>query len=433
MKTTQNKLPKSQIEITFELTPEEFQKHVEHALLHLKQHVKIDGFRQGHVPESIVKEKIGKENLLMEAGDHAVKHVYSDYVLENKLGPIGQPEIQILKIAEGNPLLFKAKITILPDVELPDYKAIAKKVKGGEISVSEEEIKDALNYLQKSRAKFSQVDRPAEKGDFVEIIYQNKDVVPPERDPAIGGKDNKQVKDQFILGEGGFMKGFEENIMGMKSGQEKEFSAKFPETSPRKDLAGKESVFKVKVVSVQKMELPEISDEFAKELGAFDTLVALKGNIKEGITAEKTEAEKQRKRGEILEKIAEKTEFDIPNVLIEHEKERALEDLKQRITANLKITFEDYLASIKQTEEALKETYQKEAEKRLKNFLVLRQLGKNEGIEISDAEVDEEVSKSIKNYSKEQLSKFDIEQFKEYTKGVLFNEKIFQMLEKLSQ
>lgn len=433
MRTEVKKLPKSEIEIEFELTAEEFQKHVEHAISHLKQHVKVDGFRQGHVPESIVKEKIGKENLLMEAGDHAVKHVYSNYIRqlaeENKLEPIGQPEIQILKIAEGNPLLFKAKITILSDIDLPDYKEIAKKIKGREISVSEDEIKDALNYLQKSRAKFTlknpsagsgQVE--AGKGDFVQIEYQNKDI-----------ENNKVVKDQFILGEGGFMKGFEENVMGMKAGEEKEFPAKFPETSPRKDLAGKESVFKVKVVSVQKMELPEISDEFAKQLGGFDTLVALKVNIKEGITAEKTEAEKQRKRGEILEKISEKVSVELPEKLVEHEKERALEDLKQRITGNLKITFEDYLASIKQTEEGLKQTYQKEAEKRLKNFLILRQLGKEENIEVSPAEVDEEVSRAIKNYSKEQLAKFDIEQFKEYTKGVIQNEKIFQILEKLFQ
>ena len=428
MKTEVKNLGKSQMEITFELTSEEFQEHVEHAVLHLKQHVKVDGFRQGHVPENIVKEKIGKENLLMEAGDHAVKHVYSDYVLENKLEPIGQPEIQILKIAEpaspsqggGNPLLFKVKITILPDAVLPDYKAIASKVKNKEILVSEEEVKDALNYLRKSRAKFTLKNEAAEKGDFVQIEYQNKDI-----------ENNKEIKDQFILGEGGFMKGFEENIMGMKAGEEKEFSAKFPEASPRKDLAGKESNFKVKVISVQKMELPEISDEFAKEMGAFESLVALKSNIKEGLTIEKTEEEKQRKRGEILEKIAEKTETDIPNVLIEHEKTRAMEELKHKIE-HMKITFEDYLASIKQTEEALKETFQKEAEKRIKNFLVLRQLGKNENIEISDAEVEKEVSESIKKYSKEQLDKIDINELKEYTKGVIMNEKIFQILENFS-
>src|SRR3989344_913311 len=135
MKTEIKNLGKSQMEIEFELTAEEFGKHAEHALLHLKEHVKIDGFRQGNAPLKMVEEKIGKENLLMEAGDHAVNHVYSDYVRENNLEPIGQPEVSIIKIAQGSPFVFKAKITVLPEIKLPDYKEIAGRIKGGEISV----------------------------------------------------------------------------------------------------------------------------------------------------------------------------------------------------------------------------------------------------------------------------------------------------------
>jgi trigger factor len=229
------------------------------------------------------------------------------------------------------------------------------------------------------------------------------------------------------------MEGFEDAIVGMKAGQEKEFKAKFPENSPQKNLAGKEGDFKVKLKSVQKMELPEVNDEFAKQLGAFDTLTALEGSIKEGITIEKKDAEKQRKRGEILEKIAEKAKFEMPESMLEYEKQRLLEDLKQKVTQNMKLTFEQYLSAVKQTEEQLKENFQKEAEKRLKGFLVLREIGKKENIEITDEEVKEEVSKSVKTFSKEQLDKIDINQLEEYTKGVIFNEKIFQMLESFSK
>jgi len=446
MKTTQNKLPKAQMEIEFELTPEEFQKHVDHALLHLKEHIKVDGFRPGQAPNKLVEDKINKESLLMEAGDIAVRETYSKYVLENKLEPVGQPEVSIIKIAQGSPFIFKTKITILPDVELPDYKEIAKKVKGQEISVTEQEIQDSINYLQKTRAKFTLKNEPAEKKDFVEIEYSCKEI-----------NDGKPTKDQFILGEGGFlpagrpgMKGFEDNIVGMKAGEEKEFKIVFPDNSPRKDLAGrpwrasplagKERDFKVKMKSVQKMELPEINDEFAKELGVFDsspfakgervdTLVALKQSMKEGITQEKEVAEKQRKRGEILEKISEKVKVELPDTLVDYEKQRLTDDLKYRINQNMKISFEQYLASVKQTEEDLKQTFQKEAEKRLKGFLILREIGKKENIEILDSEVEEEVAKSIKNYSKEQLGKIDIEQLKEYTRGVIYNEKVFEKLE----
>jgi len=442
MKTEIKKLPKSQLEIEFELTEEEFKHFIEHALERFKKHVKVDGFRPGQAPNKLVEDKIKPESLLMEAGDTAVSQTYLKYVKENKLEPIGQPKVSIVKIAQGSPFVFKAVITVLPDVELPDYKEIASKIKIKEVSVTEEEVQDALNYLQKTRAKFilKNPSAPfgavqggssgqAERGDFVEITYQSKDL-----------GNNKEAKDRFILGEGGMIKDFEENLIGMKAGEEKEFSVKFPENSMRKDLAGRDIKFQVKMVSAQKMELPEINDEFAKQMGVFDsspfakgervdTLVALKVSMKQGMEIEKQEEEKQRNRGEILEKIAEKSKFEVPELMVSYEKERLLKDLKNKITETAKISFEEYLATIKQTEEQIKETYQKEAEKRIRNFLVLRELGKKEGIEVTDAEVEEETNKAIKNYSKEDLTKIDIAQLKEYTKGVIQNEKIFKILE----
>jgi len=426
MNVKQNKLPKSQIEIEFELTAEEFEEHFNHAIEHLKHHVKINGFREGKAPASMVEEKLKPEALLMEAGDHAVQHVYTDYVRENKLEPVGNPEVSIIKIAKGNPFIFKAVITVLPDVILPDYKEIAKTVgkpfgaaQGGEISVTEEEVQDSLNYIQKTRAKMSLKNDVAQKGDFAEIEYSCKEI-----------NGDKTVKDQFILGEGGLIKGFEDNIVGMKAGEEKTFTIKFPEKSP---MAGKDGEFKVKMISVQKMELPEINDEFAKQLGAFDSLVALKESMKQGISAEKTEAEKQRVRGEILEKIAERSKFEMPEAMVEYEKERLLEDLKNKISQSIKISFEEYLASVKKTEAEIKETYQKEAEKRLRGFLVLRELGKEENIEVSDEEVEEEINKAVKQKPFDMAQgKFDINELKEYTKGVIQNEKIFQLLENIS-
>jgi len=418
MEVTQKKLEKSQIEITFELTADEFKEHFEHALEHLKHHVKVDGFREGKAPAAMIEEKLKPEALLMEAGDHAVRHVYSDYVRENKLEPVGEPEVQIVKIAKGSEFIFKAKITLMPEVELPDYKEIASKIKANDVSVTDQEITDTLNYLQKTRAKFTAKNDAAAKKDFVDLIYQSKDL-----------SDNKEFQDKFILGEGGFMKGFEESIEGMKEGEEKTFKITVGKDFADKGLAGKEMEFKVKLVSVQKMELPEINDEFAKGLGAFDGLVALKTSMKEGMTQEKKEQEKQRRRGEFLEKIAEKTKIEVPDVMINYEIENLLSDLKNRINQNMKISFEKYLATVKQTEEQIKETFKKEAEKRIKGFLVLRELGKKENIEVSDKEVDEEIEKATKNYAKDDLAQIDINQFREYTKGVIYNEKVFKILE----
>lgn len=427
MKVNQKKLEKSQIEIEFELTPEEFQKHTDRALLHLKDHVKMDGFRPGQVPLKIVEEKVGNEKLLMEAGDLAVKESYTKFVNENNLEPIGQPEVQITKIAKGNPFLFKVKISVLPELELPDYKSIAAKVKGRDVSVDEKEIEEALNYLQKSRAKFSDKEK-AENKDYVKIEYQNEKI-----------NQGKPVKDMFILGEGGFLKDFEDNLLGMKRGEEKEFTAKFPDNASN-ELGGKEGKFKVKMEVIQKMELPEINDEFAKSLGVFDSLAALKNNLKGGITTEKSEAEKQRKRGEVLEKIAEKINFELPEKMVEYEQKRLLEELESQVIQNANVAFEDYLKSIKKTEGEIEKSFKLEAEKRIRNFLVLRQVGKAEKVEVSNEEMEAEMNRVVKNYSKEsfgtaqgKLDKIDINQLKEYTKGVVFNEKVFEKLESFSK
>ncbi len=422
MKTDIKKLKSSQVEIDFELTAEEFAKYIDRALLHLQEHTKMDGFRKGHVPAGMVEEKVGKENLLMEAGDIAVKAVYPKFIEENKLEPIGEPEVQIIKIAKGNDFLFKVKVTVLPEIELPNYKEIASHIKGKEISVDEKEIQETINYLQKSRAKFTTENRPAENKDFVEIEYSTQEL-----------NNGKVIKDRFILGEGGFMKDFESNVIGMKLGEEKEFTAKFPENTPRKDLAGKEAMFKLKMLSVQKMELAEINDEFAKSLGTFDTLVALKENLKEGITLEKKESEKQRKRGEILEKISEKIKFDLPEKMVGYEQDRLFLDLKEQVSSQFKISFEQYLASVKKTEQEIKDTFKLEAEKRIKNFLVLREIGRRENIEVTPEELAEDLPKLMKNYTKEQLVKIDIEQLTEYSKGVIYNEKVFQKLETFSK
>lgn len=422
MNTNIKKLEKSQIEVEFELTAEEFQKHLDSALLKLKDQVKMDGFRKGAVPLKMVEEKIGNENLLMEAGDLAVKKSYSEFVRENNLEPIGDPEVQIKKIAKGSPFEFVVKVSVLPEIKLPDYQEIAKKIKVQEIKVDDKEIEDAISYLQKSRAKLSQVDRGAEPKDFVEIEYQNSQI-----------NGGKMIKDGFILHEGGFLKDFEDNLLGMKTGEEKQFKAKFPDNTPNKDLAGKESDFLVRMVSVQKMELPEIDDEFAKALGAFDTMVSLKENIKGGITMEKQVGEKQRQRGEILSKISDKITFDLPEKMVDYESIRLFEDFKNQIAQNAKVDFDEYLASVKKSEDEIKKSFKMEAEKRIRNFLVLREIGKAEKIEVTEEELDVEMQNAIKNYSKEQLEKIDINELREYTKGAIYNEKVFQILENYSK
>lgn len=418
MKTNLKKLQKCQLEIDFELTSEEFNKHAERVLLRFKNDIKIDGFRPGQAPLKMVEEKVGEEKLLTDAANSAVRESYTRFVNENNLEPVGQPDVEIVKISRGNPFLFRVKIEIMPEVELPDYKKIATQIKGREVSVEDNETEEALRYLQKSRAKISQVAREAKDGDFIEIEYQNENI-----------NGGKEIKDGFILGKGGFLKDFEENLIGTKSGGKKEFKAKFPDNMPDKSLAGKESVFRVKIVSVQKMELPEINDDFAKSLGTFDSLDALRKNVKEGVLFEKQEGEKMRRRSEILSVISGKVRIELPEKMVYYEQARMLEELKRRIEGSGKITFAAYLDSIKKTEEEIKNSFAPDAQKRIKDFLIIRHMGKQENIEVSNKEIEEKINELIKNYSPEQLNKVDIGGLKEYAKETIYNEKVFKILE----
>jgi len=318
--------------------------------------------------------------------------------------------VEILKLAKDNPFSFKIQVDILPKIILPDYKNIAQQVKKQETKIIEgkiedKEVEETLSWLLKSRAKFIAINEPAKFNDFIEIEYNSSQI-----------ENGKIYQDGFILGEGHFLPGFEKNLEGMKAGEEKEFPIeKFN--------------FKVKLKSNFKMELPELNDEFAKSIGNFNNLATLKESIKKGIKMEKNIAETQRKRNEILEKIAKETNFEIPGILVESQKNELLEDLKQKISSEIKIPYDKYLSQIQKTEEDLKNSFSELAKKMVKNFLILREIGKKENIKVNEEEIKNEINKTIKSLPKEKIKELDLERFKEYYRSVIYNEKVFQLLE----
>ena len=418
----------TQIEFEVEISTEEFKRFFDKAASNARQKITVKGFRKEAVPQNIIEEKFGKENLLIEAADLAIKETYFEaiqkLIKENKIKPIAQPKIDILKIAPGSPFQFRAEVSILPEIKLPDYKQIIGKIKKNKIEASEEEIKNTLKWLQKSRAKFIFKNEPAQKGDFVEIEYQTSGVE--------GELNPESKKDSFILGEGGFVPGFEEKIIGMKTGEEKEkISLVIPVENSKDKSFGKEINLKVKIKSVQKMEFPELSDEFVKSIGQFENLDALRKNIKEGIFFEKKEAERQRIRSEILEKISQKIEFEIPVFLIEQEKERMMHNLKHEAEEHLKIPFNDYLAKIKKTEKELSDSILEKAKQRIKNFLILKEISDKENIQVSEQEIKKEINGTLKKHSdiKEATKNIDLERLKEYTEESIKSEKVFKLLE----
>lgn len=425
MKTSIKKLPKSRIEILFEISVKEFQTFTERAILNLAQDIEIDGFRKGEAPKEILIEKIGQEKILNSALELAVKKSYFQEIFSKKIEAISQPEIEILsEISIDKGLTFKARFSILPEINLPDYQGIAARTRKKKIVVEENEIEDTLSFLQKSRAKFIFENRPAKKGDFVEIEFQSPQI-----------ESGLKRKDRFILGQGNFVLSFEEKLEGMAPGQEKEFSLKFPKDYFQKDLAGNLIGFKVRMNSVQKTELPEINDEFIKTIGKFESLTVLKESIAEGVKQEKEIQESQRIRQEILEKVVENSKMEIPEILIEEEKKKMIDGLKNFLAKKQKISFDDYLAKIKKTEKEILDSFSLEAEKKIKNFLILKEISKREKIEATEEETKKAVNEFLKihpNIGRAE-KELDPEKLKSYYESVIRNEKTLTFLESLTK
>jgi trigger factor len=423
VKASIKKLSNTEIEILVEVPSEDFSRYCQRTILDLGKDAEVKGFRRGHVPPNVLEKEIGQEKILAQAAQKAIEENYIKAVIDNDLEVIGKPEVEILKLASKNPLIFKAKATILPEIKLPDYKKIASSVKKKKESIKEEEVEEAIKWLQKSRAKLIALNREAQKGDFIEIEYQSSQI-----------ENGEKKKDGFILDKGHFIPGFEENCEGMKAGQEKEFFLILPQDYFIKNLAGKEVKFKVKMDSVFKMELPEADDRFAKSLGNFQDLNALKKNIKEGLEVEKERKTKEKFRGEILEKIIDLVKWEIPKGLTEAETDRLFTEFKQGFSRNPQISFKDYLNKNKKSEEEIKKSFSEPAQRNIKTFLILKEISRKEDIKTSEEEVEKEINEIFKKHpdSKTAQKDLDLERLKQYTRERITNEKTFQLLESFS-
>jgi len=420
MKKNLKKLPQNQVELNIELEIEEFKNFFKKAAFRLSREIKVAGFRKGNVPEKIALEKIGLENVLMEAARFAIQETSLKVILENNLEVISQPKIEILKLAPENPFSFRAVFLVLPEITLPDYKKICSGIKKKKIILEDSEIEQALTWLQKSRSRLEKTNKKAKKGDFVEIEFSAAEI-----------ENGKIQKDTFLLGQGHSIKKFEENIEGMRQGEEKKFSVSFPENHFQKEIAGKEIIFSLKMITVSELIPPEINDEFAKGLGNFEDINQLKESIKGGIKSEKDFTESQRVREEILKKIESKCRFEIPKILIENEKKQMMNILKQKVSKDFNISFEDYLRKVKKTEKELLDSFTTEAAMKIRRTLILKEVSKKENIEVSGKEITEEVNKILRQYPDVGTvkKKVDLERLKSYTEEMIRTEKTLKRLE----
>lgn len=422
MKVDVKNLPKGQAELTVELGQEEMKPYLEQAASVLSYGTKIAGFRPGKAPYEMVEREVGAMKILQQAAEQAVEKTFVEAVVEKKLVTVGPPQISVEKLAPGNPLTYKAIVSLLPTVALSDYHKI--KAAKRSISVDPKEIDEAVGGLRKMYAKEKAVTRPARQGDKVELDMDTY----MDKVPIDGGSSKNHP---VVIGEGHFIPGFEESIIDLAAGQTKEFQLKFPKEYHRKDLAGKPVEFKVKVNTVFEIELPELNDDFAKSVGQFEKLDDMRGQIEKSLHREKTDKEQQRWELEIVTSLIGKSSFgEIPEILIESELHKMLHELEHEVTGQ-GMKFEDYLQSIKKTKEDLHREFRPQAEKRIKTALVLRQISTQEHIQVSDEELDKEIATHMKQYENNaEISKeLKRPEYRDYARNVLRSQKVFKWLE----
>lgn len=352
----------------------------------ISKRVNIPGFRKGRVPRQIFEARYGIEDLYKTAIDIILGEAYKQAVEETNIQPIAQPEIEVKQFSKGQTFKFKAKVTVKPEVKLGQYKDL--QVEAKKIEITEEELDIELKRLQERHAELIIVDEDTVKeGDNIIMDFEGFiDGVAFE-----GGKSERYVLE---LGSNTFIPGFENQLIGLGTGDSKDVEVIFPEHYHVENLVGKLATFKVKVHEIRRKQLPKLDDEFAKDVSEFETLDEYKTDLMEQLRESKVRELEAVREGELIDKASTNARVEIPRLMIEKEIQYMVKDLDRRLRMQNK-DIDKFLTSSGQTIADLREQMQTGAEKRIKNRLVLEQIAKEEGLFISDEELQEELEKMV--------------------------------------
>ncbi len=424
------KLPKSQVEFEATIACADWEKHLESAAAEASREFKIAGFRPGKAPRNLVEQKVGKGPIFNVAAEKAVKDSYINIITKEKLDVIGSPKIEVLEGEEGKDLKYKVTVAVMPEIKIKEkyvkeIKKINAEYKDKSPKVSEADLELELEKLANSRVQLVTVMREARKNDSVEVDFE----------VLVGGvpiENGTSKKHNLVIGRGVFIPGFEEQVIGMREGDTKEFELSFPAEYHKKDLAGKLATFKVKMNLVQERKTPELTNEFAAGLGKFKDLEDLKKNMREGMEHENEHKIKDEKRAAYLDEIIKQAESDLPEILITEEV-RKMEDELEHQLSGMGMNLDQYLAQLKKTRQDLEKDWEPQAVKRVMSALILTEIARMQEIVAESTEVEAEMNKTLQYYKgvKDMEKNIDMERLYNFSKGVLENEKVFEYLEKL--
>jgi trigger factor len=421
MNVEKKQLEKSQVELNVELTYEEFKPYIAEGTKKVSEETQVEGFRPGKAPYDVLKQKVGEMTILEKAARLAVNATVDQAITDNlERQPIGQPRVDITKLAPGDSMQYKMVVAMLPEITLGEYKNLD--VEPEQVEVTDKEVTDTLENLKERQAVEKSVDREVKQGDktIVDIdMYQDG--------VAIEGGQSRDTA--VIIGQKNLVPGFDEKLLGVKKNEEKQFSLTYPKEHHQKNLAGKNVDFKVVVKEIYEREIPEINDEFAQKLGV-NTLEELKKMVKDSLASQKQEEAQQKTEAKLVDKIIENSKFgEIPDVLTNNEAETMIQEMEQTVK-NQGGKFDDYLSSIGKSRQQLLLDMTPDAVKRVKSALVIREIANQENIEVTKEEIDKKQNELLEQYKGYQKVEERVKEdsYRHYLSNIIANRKVIDKL-----
>ncbi len=391
------KLEKSRVALEIGVDAEEFEAAVAKAYLKIRSKISVPGFRPGKAPRKMVEKMYGPEVFYSDAVDEALPGAYEKAIESEKLDTIGYPELELVGDVTKDGFAFKATVAVYPDVKLGKYKGVSAPKE--EVKVTAEDVKGRLDEMAERNARMVSVDREAKKGDTAVIDFEGF----LDGKPFAGGKGENH---ELELGSGSFVPGFEDQVIGMKAGEEKDIDITFPEDY-QKDLAGKAVVFKVKCNEVKFKELPALDDDFAKDVSEFDTLKELEDDIRKKLEEDRQKAADVAYENALIEKVADTIDCEIPEILIEQQCKRFLDEFKSRVAAQ-GIPYDQYVKMTGMDESKFMEEGREPALRQVKMDLAIAQIIEQEKLEATEEEIESEYQKLSGFYG------MDVDKVKKY-------------------
>ncbi len=393
MNHTVEKQSGSKVKISFQIPAEAFDEAMQKSFLKNRGRISVPGFRKGKAPRKLIESMYGEGVFYDDAFDSLFPEAYQAAVKENGLQPVDQPQMDgIDQIGSGKDLLFTCEVYVRPEVTLGEYKNLT--IATHEHPVSDEMVNERIERDRERVSRLVDItDRPVEQGDTVNLDYLG--TVDGVAFP--GGTAQGQT---LVIGSGHFIPGFEEQMVGILIGEEKDLTVKFPEEYHAKELAGKDAVFHVKLNGIQKKELPELDDDFAMDVSDFDTFAAYEADIRAKLTEEAQKSLDVERENALIEKAVANATLEVPPPMVEDQLDQIVREMQLRM-AYQGLKMEDYLKYTGQTEEQLRDMYRSEAENRAKVELVLEAIRKAEAIEPTEEEVDERIAEQAKRAGQE--------------------------------